>query len=122
MKLDIFVEEKTNYFSSLQIKKSLQALLEEANNKKVHLEVLNDRCEVLMDYSAHTPIRDMTVQLQASYTNALTNLQVCCLHRQYKFQSCILSFVHLSFYIMIKNVQSNEYSITAPCFMVNHHL
>lgn len=69
-------ELNTNHVSSLQIKKSLQVLLEEANAKKVHLEVLNDRCEVLMDYSAHTPVRDMTVQLQAAYTNALTNLQV----------------------------------------------
>lgn len=69
-------ELNTNQVSSLQIKKSLQELLEEANAKKVHLEVLNDRCEVLMDYSAHTPVRDMTVQLQAAYTNALTNLQV----------------------------------------------
>ncbi|KAK3865215.1 hypothetical protein Pcinc_029165 [Petrolisthes cinctipes] len=50
-------------------------LLVEANTKKVHLEILNDRCEVLMDYSAHTPVRDMTVHLQSLYANVLTNLQ-----------------------------------------------
>lgn len=74
--------------SLLQIKKSLQELLVEANSKKVHLEILNDRCEVLMDYSAHTPVRDMTVQLQSLYANVLTNLQVCTIHLSQRIYVC----------------------------------
>jgi len=41
------------------------------------MEELNDRCEVLMELSACSWVRDSTVQLQATYTNLLTTVQVC---------------------------------------------
>lgn len=55
----------------------LQTLLEEAVHQKVVMEELNDRCEVLMELSACSWVRDSTVQLQATYTNLLTTVQVC---------------------------------------------
>jgi len=55
----------------------LQTLLEEAVYQKVVMEELNDRCEVLMELSACSWVRDSTVQLQATYTNLLTTVQVC---------------------------------------------
>ena len=63
-------------FSLREIKESLQTLLIEANTMKMKLELLNDRCEILMEYSTYSPVRDDTVKLQATYTNVLANLQV----------------------------------------------
>ena len=58
------------------MKDSLQVLLSEANSMKMKFELLNDRCENLMDYTTYDPVRNNTVTLQTNYTNMLTNLQV----------------------------------------------
>ncbi|KAB7507506.1 Nesprin-1 [Armadillidium nasatum] len=50
-------------------------LLEEVNGKKMELELVNDRCEILMEYSAYAPIRDQAVQLQAKYSSIIATLQ-----------------------------------------------
>lgn len=54
----------------------VQALLQEANQHKIVMEELNDRCEVLMELSACGWVRDNTVQLQGTYTTLLTAAQV----------------------------------------------
>ncbi len=50
-------------------------LLREANKQKYEVEALNDKCEILMEYSAYAPVRDKAVSAQASYTNLYTTLQ-----------------------------------------------
>jgi nesprin-1 len=71
----------------------LQALLQEANQNKVVMEELNDRCEVLMELSACGWVRDHTVALQGAYTNALTTAQV---NHCIKFTLDIYLNTHLS--------------------------
>ncbi|XP_059468655.1 muscle-specific protein 300 kDa isoform X2 [Neocloeon triangulifer] len=51
------------------------ALLKEANQHKMQMEELNDRCELLVELSACERIRDQTVHLQGTYTNIVTLLQ-----------------------------------------------
>lgn len=51
-------------------------LLRLANKQKYDIENLNDKCEVLMEYSACSPVRDRTVSVQATFTNLYTTLQV----------------------------------------------
>ena len=62
--------------SPLQLKTSLQCLLDQAANQKTNIEVVGERCEVLMDFSGHSPVRDRTVKLQGEYSNAVSQLQV----------------------------------------------
>ncbi|XP_071454288.1 muscle-specific protein 300 kDa-like [Hetaerina americana] len=52
-----------------------RALLLEALQHKPLMEELNDRCEILMELSACSWVRDQSVQLQGSYTNLLTTVQ-----------------------------------------------
>lgn len=59
-----------------QPKESFQLLLDEANNQKTRLDSLSERCEVLMEFSGHAPIRDRTVKLQGQYSVAVSQLQV----------------------------------------------
>jgi nesprin-1 len=47
----------------------------------MQMEELNDRCELLVELSACERIRDQTVQLQGTYTNIVTLLQVLLIQR-----------------------------------------
>lgn len=46
------------------------------------VEELNDACEVLVEHSACSRVRDQTVEMQANYTKLLTAVQgkFLCLH------------------------------------------
>ncbi|CAD6999864.1 unnamed protein product [Ceratitis capitata] len=50
-------------------------LLEEVVAEKDNVEDLNDACELLMEHSACTRVRDQTVETQANYTKLLTLAQ-----------------------------------------------
>lgn len=50
-------------------------LLKEAESQKAWLEDLNDRCEILMEHSTCSRVREETVQLQAGYTAVVGNVQ-----------------------------------------------
>ncbi len=50
-------------------------LLKEAESQKAWLEDLNDRCEILMELSTCSRVREETVQLQAGYTAVVGNVQ-----------------------------------------------
>ncbi|EDW28702.1 GL18807 [Drosophila persimilis] len=50
-------------------------LLEEVLAEKDNVEDLNDNCELLMEQSACTRIRDQTIETQANYTKLLTSAQ-----------------------------------------------
>jgi len=50
-------------------------LLKDAESQKAWMEDLNDRCEMLMELSTCSRVREETVQLQASYTAILGNVQ-----------------------------------------------
>lgn len=50
-------------------------LLKEAESQKAWMEDLNDRCEILIDLSTCSRVREETVQLQAGYTSVLGNVQ-----------------------------------------------
>ncbi|XP_033150837.1 nesprin-1 [Drosophila busckii] len=50
-------------------------LLEEVLAEKETVEDLNDNCELLMEQSACTRIRDQTIETQANYTKLLTSAQ-----------------------------------------------
>ena len=50
-------------------------MLREANKQKYDIENLNDKCEVLMEFSACSHVRDRTVNVQAAYTNLYTTVQ-----------------------------------------------
>lgn len=52
-----------------------RGLLEEVIAQKVNVEELSDRCELLMELSACSWVRDETVQLQSAYTALLTAVQ-----------------------------------------------
>ncbi|KAF2357498.1 Spectrin repeat [Trinorchestia longiramus] len=49
--------------------------LEEGMQHKGELEALCERCEILMSFSCHRPVRDMTLALQARYSSAMAQLQ-----------------------------------------------
>lgn len=51
------------------------ALMEEVVRQNTSIEELSDRCEALVDLSAHTPVRDETLTVQTTYTNLLTTVQ-----------------------------------------------
>lgn len=53
----------------------MQKLLEEVVAEKDNVEDLNDACELLMEHSACSRVRDQTVDTQANYTKLLTNAQ-----------------------------------------------
>lgn len=53
----------------------LKKLLKEANTQRYEMENLNDKCEVLMEYSACSQVRDLTVNAQAAYSNLYTTVQ-----------------------------------------------
>ena len=53
----------------------LKKLLKEANTQRYEMETLNDKCEVLMEYSACSHVRDLTVNAQAAYSNLYTTVQ-----------------------------------------------
>lgn len=55
--------------------KRCKQLVDEAVNQKVILENLGDKCEALLEMSACSWARDMTVQLQSMYTSLLTEAQ-----------------------------------------------
>lgn len=50
-------------------------LLKEAESQKAWMEDVNDRCEILMELSTCSRVREETVQLQAAYTAVLGNVQ-----------------------------------------------
>lgn len=52
-----------------------QKLLEEVVAEKDNVEDLNDGCELLMEHSACTRVRDQTVETQSNYTKLLTLAQ-----------------------------------------------
>nr|XP_016945201.1 nesprin-1 isoform X29 [Drosophila suzukii] len=53
----------------------VKKLLEEVLAEKDNVEDLNDNCELLMEQSACTRIRDQTIETQANYTKLLTSAQ-----------------------------------------------
>ena len=53
----------------------LKDLLKQANAQRYEMENLNDKCEVLMDFSACCHVRDLTVNAQAAYSNLYTTVQ-----------------------------------------------
>ena len=71
-----FEEEnaKTNDTSDARLTRYRQ-LLAEAQQQKATMEDLNDRCEILMELSACSQVREETVQLQAGYTSVVGSLQ-----------------------------------------------
>lgn len=52
-----------------------KALLQEVINHNKDMEVLNDKCESLMELAAHSPIREETLRLQTLYAALLTSVQ-----------------------------------------------
>lgn len=56
------------------------------------MEELNDRCELLVELSACERIRDQTVQLQGTYTNIVTLLQVIIIHGEKKGKKLINNY------------------------------
>jgi hypothetical protein len=52
----------------------------------MQMEELTDRCELLVELSACERIRDQTVQLQGTYTNIVTLLQVLIFYRGGKWK------------------------------------
>jgi nesprin-1 len=52
-----------------------RALLHDASKEKYELESLNDKCEILMELSARSEIRDQTFNSQAAYSNLYTATQ-----------------------------------------------
>lgn len=53
----------------------VQQLLADIVAERDSVEDLNDVCEVLMEHSACTRVRDQTVETQANYTKLLTSVQ-----------------------------------------------
>lgn len=53
----------------------VQQLLADILAERDSVEDLNDVCEVLMEHSACTRVRDQTVETQANYTKLLTSVQ-----------------------------------------------
>lgn len=56
----------------------MQKLLNEIVAERDSVEELNDKCEVLMEHSACSRVRDQTVETQANYTKLLTSVQGNC--------------------------------------------
>lgn len=52
-----------------------QTLLAEVVEERDSVEELNDICEVLMELSGCSKVRDETVETQANYTKLLTSVQ-----------------------------------------------
>lgn len=55
--------------------KSPQTLLSEVVAERDSVEELNDICEILMEHSGCSKVRDETVETQANYTKLLTSVQ-----------------------------------------------
>lgn len=51
------------------------ALLVEISEQKISVEELSDRCDSLVELTAHIQARDETLALQTSYTTLLTAVQ-----------------------------------------------
>lgn len=51
------------------------SLMEEVVGQKASIEELSDRCETLVEVSAHFPVRDETLAVQTTYTTLLTTVQ-----------------------------------------------
>jgi nesprin-1 len=58
----------------------------------MQMEELTDRCELLVELSACERIRDQTVQLQGTYTNIVTLLQVLIIYSEKKVKLIQLTF------------------------------
>lgn len=52
-----------------------QTLLAEVVAERDSVEELNDICEILMEHSGCSKVRDETVETQANYTKLLTSVQ-----------------------------------------------
>jgi nesprin-1 len=53
----------------------LKNLLKDANTQRYEMENLSDKCEVLMEFSACSHVRDLTVNAQAAYSNLYSTVQ-----------------------------------------------
>ena len=52
-----------------------RSLFKEIVKQKYDMESLNDKCEILMEYSYSTDVRDRTVNIQTAFTNLYTLMQ-----------------------------------------------
>lgn len=73
-------QQKVSQVSDTEIKSAqgldmLKDLLREANTQRYEMENLSDKCEVLMEYSACSHVRDLTVNAQAAYSNLYSTVQ-----------------------------------------------
>ena len=51
-------------------------LIIEANNQKPRLDTVSERCEALMAFCGHCPVRDKTVKLQVQFSSVVASIQV----------------------------------------------
>ena len=73
-------QKKVSDASEMEVKsaqglETLKDLLKEANSQRYEMENLSDKCEVLMEYSACSLVRDLTVNAQAAYSNLYSTVQ-----------------------------------------------
>ncbi|XP_037820489.1 nesprin-1-like, partial [Lucilia sericata] len=74
------ISQRVNHASETENKTpehlvNAKKLLEEVVAEKDNVEDLNDACELLMEHSACSRVRDQTVDTQANYTKLLTSAQ-----------------------------------------------
>ena len=67
--------EGNSQASNLDDLERRRELLKEANKQKYEMESLHDKCEILMELSGYSPVRDQTVNIQAMYSSLYTTLQ-----------------------------------------------
>jgi nesprin-1 len=67
-------EQKINHRSMEDLERARE-LLNSANKEKYNLESMNDKCEILMELSGRSEIRDRTINSQAAFTNLYTAIQ-----------------------------------------------
>lgn len=73
-----WLEESTHDTTEEAVESRLvrcRELLKEGESQKSWLEDLNDRCEILMELSTCSRVREETVQLQAGFTTVMGNVQ-----------------------------------------------